>query len=826
MAQQNATTRLNSNAVPQTGMRGGLGRTLLTAFLLLSIVPLSLISLIASRQARYSLQNELREKLSSIAALTEAQIQSWMAAQQLVLTSFAIGLESDNFSRATPASSSSSALALDLRRPQSNDVREPQSNDSTRSSSQALLLARLDQKTSRLQLENPAFKAIMLFDNHAQILFSQPSVRDHTQRDGWEKNLTLGQPVGETGLSLMAVLDPQHLSRAIDATIPLGQEGNIYLLSASGQILDLGHTPTDESLVPESDAPGNHPEWMNHPAIQAALAGERGVASYKNSSDIQVVGAYRWLESLDMALMVEQPQATALAASDDLAVVLIGAALGAALLTALIAAAVTRRITLPIIELTATAVQIASGDLDQKVPATRRDEIGILARAFNVMTTKLRVLYEGLEEKVRERTQQLQKANAEIRYRATQLAISAEVGRIATSILDRDVLLAQVVDLIRDCFQAYFVAIYFFDDSEQWAILKEGSGGIGTRLKAEAYRVEIDQECLVSQVARGLTPLVHSGAALDCHTDRHVFPHTQAELAVPLKIGQRKIGVLDVHSTHTDAFEENEVMVLETLAGQIAVAIENARAYEIERQAAEQLREVDEFRRRFLSNMSRELRMPLNNIIGFSRVILKGIDGPTTELQREDLSAIHDSGQQLLALINDILDIAQIEAGQMELTMRPLSLAEIAHSVIPTANALLEGRPIMFHHEIATDLPLVLADPQRLRQVLVKLLSNAAKFTHEGEISLKVWPQAYQVFASISDTGIGIPEQYRERVFKMFSQVPASQSTSKNSGAGLGLTFSKEIIEMHGGTIMVSSQEGQGATFTIALPALVPPSHE
>ncbi len=818
MTQQNAATRLN-NSVPQTGMRGGLGRTLLTAFLLLSIVPLSLISLIASRQARYSLQNELREKLSSIAALTEAQIQSWMAAQQLVLTSFVVGLESDYSSSAAPFSPYSSALAQDLD--------EPRANDSTRSSSQTLFISRLEQKTTRLRLENPAFKTIQLLDIQGQILFAQPLMRDHTHRDGWEQNLTLSQPIGGTGLMLVAVLDPQHLLQAIDATIPFGQEGNIYLLSVSGQILDLGRTPVDdESLMIESDAQGNHSAWMNHPAIQAALAGERGVASYKNSKRIQVVGAYRWLESLDMALIVEQPQATALAASDDLVVVLIGAALGAALLTALIAAAVARRITLPIIELTATAVQIASGDLDQKVPTTRRDEIGILARAFNVMTTKLRTLYEGLEEKVRERTQQLQKANAEIRYRATQLAISAEVGRIATSILDRDVLLAQVVDLIRDCFQAYFVAIYFLDESEQWAVLKEGSGGIGARLKTEAYRVEIDQECLVSQVARGLTPLVHSETALERHTDRHVFPHTRAELAVPLKIGQRKIGVLDVHSTHADAFEENEVMVLETLAGQIAVAIENARAYEIERQAAEQLREVDEFRRRFLSNMSRELRMPLNNIIGFSRVMLKGIDGPITELQREDLSAIYDSGQQLLALINDILDIAQIEAGQMELTLRPLNLAEIAHSVIPTANALLEGRSIVFRHEIVTDLPLVRADPQRLRQVLVKLLSNAAKFTHEGEISLKVWPQAYQVFVSIGDTGIGIPDQYRERVFEMFNQVPSSQSTSKNSGAGLGLTFSKEIIEMHGGTITMSSEEGHGSTFTIALPAIDPLSNE
>ncbi|NIO43501.1 MAG: HAMP domain-containing protein, partial [Burkholderiales bacterium] len=135
-------------------------------------------------------------------------------------------------------------------------------------------------------------------------------------------------------------------------------------------------------------------------------------------------------------MLVEQPKSAALAASDDLAVVLIAATLGMVLLTALIAALVTRRITMPIVELTATAVQIAAGNLDQKVPATRRDEIGILARAFNVMTTKLRLVYEDLEHKVKERTQQLESANAEVRYQAMQLAVSAEVGRVVTSILD------------------------------------------------------------------------------------------------------------------------------------------------------------------------------------------------------------------------------------------------------------------------------------------------------------------------------------------------------------------------------------------------------
>jgi signal transduction histidine kinase len=215
--------------------------------------------------------------------------------------------------------------------------------------------------------------------------------------------------------------------------------------------------------------------------------------------------------------------------------------------------------------------------------------------------------------------------------------------------------------------------------------------------------------------------------------------------------------------------------------------------------------------------MSRELRMPLNNIIGFSRVILKGIDGPTTDLQREDLHAIHDSGQQLLVLINDILDIAQIEAGEMELSIQPVDFGMLAHSVIPTISALLKGKDIEFQHDICPSLPCVLADPHRLRQVLVKLLSNAVKFTQEGEIKLRVWPNENQIFASVMDSGIGIPDADREKVFEMFRQLsqPVESSTR---GTGLGLTFSKEIVEMHGGRIWLDSIDGEGTAFTFTLP--------
>lgn len=843
MTQQSSTARPKSESVPGTGMRGGLGRTLLTAFLILSIVPLSFLSFITSSQARHNLEQELNEKLATIAALTESQIQSWVASQQLVLNLLCDSAQIESQFNVVPYAD----LAPLFSPPDSPLF----SNRAPKRATLDESVAYLYRKIEAAYAPSSAFKALMLLDQGGRTLATFPEMSagdafpellapegmlletDHALTRAFGADLAqalssaliLTHPVGSSGLTLVALLDSQSLVQTVGASTLWTESGEMYLVSGSGQALKLtsalADTGTDIGSFVYLTATatalnGDAATTEGNRALKAARMGEPGVASYVNYQGISVIGAYRWIPELDMVLLVEQPRYSAFAAIDDLAAVLIGATMGAALLTALIAAAVTRRITLPIIELTATAVQIAAGDLDQKVPTTRHDEIGILARAFNVMTTKLRVLYAGLEQKVQERTQQLQAANAEVRYRAMQLSISAEVAQVITSILDREVLLSRVVELIRDCFQAYFVAIFFMDKDGQCAVLHKGSGGLGETLQSEGYRVALTQENLLGWAVHHLEPCMCADSTLDCKTDRAVFPHTRAELAVPLRIGQRRIGVLDVHSIHQDAFVGDEIMVLEALAGQVAVAIENARVYDLEHRAVEQLRKVEETRRRFLSNMSRELRVPLNNIIGFSRVIIKGIDGPITDLQRQDLNAIHDSGQRLLALINDILDIAQIEAGVMELAVQQIDLAEVTESVMPTANALLQGRPIDLRCDIASDLPLVEGDPFRLRQVLVKLLSNAAKFTEEGEIVLRVWPNGQQVLVSISDTGVGIPNEHRDEVFEMFQQV--SKPGAETPGTGLGLTFSKEIIEMHGGSIQLESDEGKGTKFTIALP--------
>ena len=297
---------------------------------------------------------------------------------------------------------------------------------------------------------------------------------------------------------------------------------------------------------------------------------------------------------------------------------------------------------------------------------------------------------------------------------------------------------------------------------------------------------------------------------------------THSYIGVPLMSRDQVIGVLSVQSSRANAYGEEDLRLLETVATQAATAIENARAYERLAETAEELREIDRFKTQFLANMSHELRTPLNSIIGFSRVMLKGIDGPLTELQAADLQSIHNSGQHLLGLINSILDMSKIEAGKMDLAIEELALPAVLDAVVDTTKALIKDRPVDLHTLVPDDLPTVWADGQRVRQVLLNLMSNAAKFTDEGLITLKAEAGPEFVTISVADTGVGIDPEAHDRLFIPFQQVDGS-TTRRAGGTGLGLAISRSYVEMHGGEIWVESEPGKGATFSFTLPVFRAP---
>ncbi|RPJ20398.1 MAG: response regulator, partial [Chloroflexi bacterium] len=221
-------------------------------------------------------------------------------------------------------------------------------------------------------------------------------------------------------------------------------------------------------------------------------------------------------------------------------------------------------------------------------------------------------------------------------------------------------------------------------------------------------------------------------------------------------------------------------------------------------------------------NMSHELRTPLNSIIGFSRVILKGIDGPVSEMQQQDLTAIYNSGQHLLGLINDILDLARIEAGKMELNFEEVQLAEMTTSVMSTAKGLVKEKPIQLLQRIPADMPAVRGDTMRVRQILLNLISNASKFTETGSITVETVVQKgptgkLEALINVIDSGSGISEEDQKKLFQAFSQVDGS-ATRKSGGTGLGLSICANLVQLHGGRIGVHSDVGKGSTFWFTLP--------
>jgi signal transduction histidine kinase/putative methionine-R-sulfoxide reductase with GAF domain len=297
----------------------------------------------------------------------------------------------------------------------------------------------------------------------------------------------------------------------------------------------------------------------------------------------------------------------------------------------------------------------------------------------------------------------------------------------------------------------------------------------------------------------------------------------QTLLALPLAVKGSAIGAIELISHQWPRYySPDQVNLAMALANAAAVALENARLYEEQRQTAERLKEVDQLKTQFLANMSHELRTPLNSIIGFSRVILKGIDGPISEHQQQDLTAIYNSGQHLLNLINDILDLSKIEAGKMELMVENVNLNELVNSVMSTAVGLTKEKPIQLLVDVPEGLPEISIDRTRIRQVLINLIANAAKFTEAGYIKVSARLQSTEddraeIRVSVTDSGPGISLADQSKLFKAFSQVDASP-TRKSGGTGLGLSISRHLVELHGGRMGVESEPEAGSTFFFTLP--------
>ncbi len=372
------------------------------------------------------------------------------------------------------------------------------------------------------------------------------------------------------------------------------------------------------------------------------------------------------------------------------------------------------------------------------------------------------------------------------------------------------------MELTRTRFNLYFTQVYTLDGETLKMIA--GASEHGRVAESDLQVLPLNAApSIIAAVARTRQPLVIADTTREVSFRFNpLVPETRSEMTVPMVLGQQLIGVLDLQSKEPNHFDEADLRAMTTLVGQVAIALENARLYAEQVEIAEKLREVDRLKSLFLANMSHELRTPLNAILNFAEFIAGGILGPVNEQQLDALSKVINSGDHLLSLINDILDLTKIESGMMELFVEDVDLNEEIEQVLETVSGLPRADGVELVTDVDPHLPKIEGDRRRIRQILLNLLSNALKFTSQGSVTLRAQVEGDQVLFTVADTGVGIAESDQVLVFQSFRQ--GKEGLQKGSSTGLGLPISKFLAEAHGGRLWLTSTVGVGTTFYVALP--------
>ncbi len=418
--------------------------------------------------------------------------------------------------------------------------------------------------------------------------------------------------------------------------------------------------------------------------------------------------------------------------------------------------------------------------------------------------------------------------------RFAQLALLNHVGRDLAAALEVDDIIERVTGPVRQGLGLYIVSIGMVEEADlvfRRVPIRQGRD-LGEN---RDYRWPLDTNSLACHSVR-------TGELVVCHDvtsePRYLFlpetPDTKSEVVLPLRSGGQIIGVLDVESDASRTFDDDDIILLKTLADQTSVALTNARRFaDLQRQSQElnatnkALAEANRLKSEFLANVSHELRTPLNSIIGYVDMIQTGFYGDVPGEMNDPLERVHRNGRRLMVLINDVLDLANIEAGRLQLLIEEVLTAELLPALSLFGKAGAEEKGLNFQAILAPGTPrLIYTDIKRLQQVVGILLSNAIKFTKQGQVSLtlapapaplQTYPNQPAYCISISDTGIGIAGSEFEHIFEEFRQVDGS-STRQFGGTGLGLALARRLVQQMSGRLSVSSELGQGTTFTITLP--------
>ena len=475
-------------------------------------------------------------------------------------------------------------------------------------------------------------------------------------------------------------------------------------------------------------------------------------------------------------------------------------AMGLALATWL-ARTVTRRVR----ELAQGAQEIAAGNLDRVIDVRGGDEVGRLGETFNRMAGSIKARWE---------------IDRDLSSRLELGSVLETISRHARSLLEADL---ACVAAVNPATQTATMVSTAGARTDELRTLSVGPGrGLGG-------------EVLLSGRAVAVADCAKDARIVGEHADVLRREGIVSALVVPISLKGRTIGLLYVANRRETAFNRQGEDTLNHLAAQAAIAIENARLYEEVTKHAEDLeekveartRELQETNRRletasrhkseFLANMSHELRTPLNAIIGFTRLVMRRSKEVLPARQYENLEKIQLSADQLLLLINDVLDLSKVEAGRMDVRPVSFQLESLVDVCLRTVEPMVRPEQLTVVKDLEADLPELFTDQEKLKQILMNLVSNAVKFTEAGTVTVKARRSGARLSVSVIDSGIGIPEDATELIFEEFRQVDSS-STRRHGGTGLGLSISRHFARLLGGDITVQSRLGQGSTFVLTVP--------
>ena len=418
---------------------------------------------------------------------------------------------------------------------------------------------------------------------------------------------------------------------------------------------------------------------------------------------------------------------------------------------------------------------------------------------------------------------EVQSRTEELARSVEELKALGEVSQAVNSTLDIDTVLTTIVARAVELSGTEAGAIYTFDEARQEFRLRATHGMSEEMIKAIAAQHITVNDANMGTAATQRRPVQIPDVLAEPQTpmkDIVVRGGFRALLVMPLLRPDRIVGALVVRRKQPGEFAKNIVDLLDTFAVQSVVAIQNARLFREIEEKGRELAEASKHKSQFLANMSHELRTPLNAILGYTELILDSIYGDVPEKARAVLERLQANGRHLLGLINDVLDLSKIEAGQLTLSLDDYSLSDVVHGVVSAVEPLAAEKRLAFKADIAPDLPTGRGDGRRLSQVLLNLVGNAIKFTDKGEVAIRASATNGAFMVAVCDTGPGIALADQGKIFEEFQQADSS-ITRKKGGTGLGLSIAKRIIEMHGGRIWVESEPGKGSTFYFTLPVRV-----